>query len=93
MKPNCYKCEYRGMIPGDAHSRCNHPEVKQNDNEFGALVEMLQGKNNEAAKKLGIKGHEQGIRHGWFMWPANFDPTWLLECNGFKEKIINEKKE
>jgi len=76
---NCYKCEYRGMIPGDAHSCCNHPEVKQ----FGALVEMLQG---EAAKKLNIKGHPQGIRSGWFMWPANFDPTWLMNCNGFKPK-------
>ena len=85
--PDCYKCEYRGTIPGDAHSRCNHPEVKQNDNEFGALVEMLQGKSNEAAKKLGIKGHEQGIRKGWFCWPANFDPTWLMECKGFKERI------
>lgn len=82
-KPDCYKCEYRGKIPGDAHSRCNHPEVKQNDNEFGALVEMLQGKNNKAIKKLGIKGHPMGIRRGWFMWPANFDPNWLLECNGF----------
>ena len=89
-KPNCYKCEYRGMIAGDAHSRCNHPEVKQDDNEFGALVEMLQGKNNEAIKKLGIKGHSQGIRSGWFMWPANFDPTWLLECNGFLLKKIKE---
>ena len=84
-KPNCYKCEYRGMIPGDAHSCCNHPLIKQDDNMFGALVEMLQGKSAEVAKKLGIKGHPQGIKSGWFMWPANFDPTWLLECNGFSE--------
>ena len=24
---NCYECRYRGIIPGDAHSRCQHPEV------------------------------------------------------------------
>jgi len=85
-KPDCYKCKYRGIIPGDTHSRCNHPEVKQDGNEFGALVEMLQGKNIKAAKKLGIKGHPTGIKRGWFMWPANFDPIWLLKCNGFSKK-------
>jgi len=84
--PDCYKCEYRESIPGDAHSCCNHPLVKQDDNMFGALVEMLQGKNIEASKKLGIKGHSTGIKRGWFMWPANFDPIWLLECNGYSEK-------
>ena len=84
--PNCYECVYRGEVPGDAHSRCCHPSVKQDSNPFGALVEMLQGKNNEAAKTLGISGHETGIRRGWFMWPANFDPVWLNTCNGFTPK-------
>ena len=84
--PNCYECKYRGSAPGDAHSRCNHPTVKQDSNEFGALVDMLAGKNRGVAQYLGIEGHEIGIRRGWFMWPANFDPIWLLKCNGFKEK-------
>ena len=83
MEAKCYECKYRGTIPGDAHSCCKHPEVKQDDNPFGALVEMLQGKNVEAMAKLGIEGHPQGIKAGWFMWPANFDPTWLVNCNGF----------
>ena len=84
--PNCYECVYRGSILGDAHSRCNHPEVKQDDNELGALVDLLAGKNIEAIKKLNIKGNPMGIKRGWFMWPANFDPTWLISCNGFKAK-------
>jgi hypothetical protein len=84
--PDCYKCKYRGTIPGNAHSRCNHPLVKQDDNEFGALVDMLSGKNVEAAKKLNIKGDIHGIKHGWFMWPANFDPVWLRNCDGFTQK-------
>ena len=83
MKPNCYECQYRGDIPGDAHSRCCHPEVKADSNPFGAMVEVLMGKHSEAARKLGIKGDFMGIRRGWFVWPANFDPTWLVECNGF----------
>lgn len=27
-KPDCYKCKYRGNIPGDAHKCCNHPGEK-----------------------------------------------------------------
>jgi hypothetical protein len=33
-----------------------------------------------------VKGHPQGIRGGWFMWPVNFDPTWLMECDGQEPK-------
>ena len=29
------------------------------------------------------EGHEQGKRGGWFRWPANFDPIWLVSCDGF----------
>jgi hypothetical protein len=65
-KPNCYDCKWRGDVVGDAHSRCDHPKVK------------------EAAKELEIKGHPHGIKSGWFMWPANFDPVWLENCNGFE---------
>lgn len=86
MPGKCYECKYRGTVSGDAHSCCKHPEVNQDDNPFGALVEMLGGKNKEAEKKLGIEGHPQGIKSGWFMWPANFDPTWLVNCNGFVSK-------
>ena len=39
--------------------------------------------SNEEAK---VQGKETGIRRGWFMWPLNFDPTWLISCSGFSEK-------
>ena len=38
--------------------------------------------NNHSAKVVGDK---HGIRMGWFMWPFNFDPAWLLSCDGFSE--------
>jgi len=60
-KPNCYKCKYRGEIPGDCHSTCSN-------------------------KKANVKGNPHGIRSGWFFWPWNFDPTWLISCTGFKKK-------
>ncbi|RKX65102.1 MAG: hypothetical protein DRP42_05335 [Tenericutes bacterium] len=30
-----------------------------------------------------VEGAKHGKQMGWFMWPINFDPTWLLECDGF----------
>lgn len=32
-----------------------------------------------------VTGNEHGIRNGWFRWPLNFDPTWLLTCDGFSD--------
>ncbi len=86
VKADCYKCRHRGTIPGDCHSRCNHPEVHQDTNMFGALFDMIAGKNDGAAAKLEIIGDPHGIRNAWFMWPANFDPVWLRNCNGYEEK-------
>lgn len=60
VEPNCYKCIYRGTIPGDAHSLCRNFKAK-------------------------VTGMSHGIKNGWFFWPINFDPVWLVSCNGFKE--------
>jgi len=38
--------------------------------------------NNIKAK---VEGHPHGIRNGWFIWPINFDPTWLVSCDGFSD--------
>ena len=39
-------------------------------------------------KNLGalVVGDRRGIKNGWFFWPLLFDPTWLVSCNGFKER-------
>jgi len=39
--------------------------------------------NNHKAK---VEGNKHGIAHGWFIWPVNFDPTWLISCDGFSDK-------
>jgi hypothetical protein len=36
-----------------------------------------------AMKVAKVSGHEHGIRSGWFRWPLNFDPVWLLSCDSF----------
>ena len=87
-KPNCYDCVYRRDLPGSAHSSCAHPAAIT---RTSALLEAFAimgvgGADLKGAAALGVTGHADGIRHSWFNWPRNFDPTWLLTCNGFKTK-------
>ena len=44
--------------------------------------------SHSECKNLGAKvmGKPHGIRHGWFFWPLNYDPVWLVECTGFEAK-------
>lgn len=79
-KPNCYKCKYRGSVPGDAHSCCKYP-----GNNTG-MFDLFDSVNLINNKKLNITANLHGIRSGWFMWPVNFDPIWLESCNGFSLK-------
>jgi hypothetical protein len=30
-----------------------------------------------------VGGNPHGIKNGWFMWPLNFDPAWLVSCDGY----------
>ena len=35
--------------------------------------------------KAKVTAVEHGVMRGWFMWPYNFDPNWLISCNGYSE--------
>ncbi len=33
-----------------------------------------------------MEGNVMGIKHGWFMYPHNFDPVWKTkDCNHYEE--------
>lgn len=82
MKPDCYQCKHRGVVPGDTHSCCQYP-----GNETD-IFKFLSRANVQNTLKLQIRAHPHGIRKGWFMWPVNFDPVWLENCEGFVAKEI-----
>jgi hypothetical protein len=84
-KPNCYECKWRFPIPGDCHSECKHPKISDSDKLLTPIFIMM-GKRSPLEKRLNIMGDTHGIQNGWFAWPLNFDPTWLITCDGF-EKI------
>lgn len=82
-KHRCRACEHRRDLPGSAHSACHHPVI-QRDRSM-ELLATLGLPDINAAVKLGVTCREYGLRSGWFAWPYNFDPVWLLTCFGFEE--------
>jgi hypothetical protein len=51
---------------------------------------MFESSNFLQAAKLDIRAEKHGVVSGWFMWPVNFDPIWLRNCNGFTPKDSGE---
>ena len=92
MKANCYECQHRGSVPGSRHSSCHHPSNKEllEDPLYNVLAIFGSVGRYPPVKvenpELNIRGNTHGIRMGWFNWPANFDPTWLDNCDGFLQK-------
>jgi hypothetical protein len=39
-----------------------------------------------SVQELGIQADSYGVQSGWFIWPWNFDPTWLKKCEGYAKK-------
>jgi hypothetical protein len=37
-------------------------------------------------KELNLKLSPTGIKGGWCNYPFEFDPIWVLNCDGFEEK-------
>ena len=86
-KPDCYKCTHRGNVPGDAHSSCEHPKIKADPmGELLAIMGVGAGLCS-ARDELNIRADSHGVKQGWFIWPVNFDPIWLTNCDGFEEKV------
>ena len=98
MKANCYECQYRGTVPGDAHSCCKHPLIATGKgNPMAEIMAIFASIGRvpgftDGAEKLNVRGNAHGIRSGWFNWPYNFDPIWLDNCDGFTAKETKEVK-
>lgn len=93
-KPNCYECVYREGLIGSVHSKCVHPKIKYlSDDPLANLFGMMANTGRISPlvppeNPLNIKGSPHGIKNGWFNWPVNFDPVWLVSCDGFYPKNL-----
>lgn len=95
-KPNCYECKFRGGLAGSCHSCCKHPSLGEiSNNPMVAMMGIFASVGRVSpfqvgAEKLNIKGNPHGIKNGWFIWPVNFDPVWLENCDGFESKVKHD---
>lgn len=90
-KPNCYNCKYRRNVPGDAHSSCVHPGTAAalDGNPLAAALAIMfdhKPSADEVKEPLKVTAERHGIINGWFHFPVNFDPAWLVTCNGFTSR-------
>lgn len=79
------------QFQGSAHSCCNHPSLKPLEDKPLKLMATFASVGRVppiaiASKELNIKGDPWGIKNGWFNFPFNFDPVWLLNCDGYERK-------
>lgn len=97
-KPDCFKCRWRGHVPGSAHSVCCHPYNKELlDDPMLKMMGVFASVGRVelpamADERLKIKANPTGIRGGWFHYPFDFDPCWLEQCEGFEEFKENDPR-
>ena len=52
--------------------------------ELSAMASTFGEGPDAATRALNIRAAARGIAGGWFVWPVNFDPVWLENCDGFQ---------
>lgn len=75
----CYDCPHRRDVLGSAHSSCVHPLAHRAAPHFIAKIFGGSAATN-ASDPLQIEAVPHGVKSGWFAWPINFDPVWLIHC-------------
>lgn len=74
---NCYTCKNRREIPGDAHSQCIHHK---------GPTEMIHIIIGTGQTVMGIEYQRYGYDQGWFFFPMNYDPIWMIKCDEHEQK-------
>lgn len=91
-KFDCWACRHRREVPGSSHIRCAHPSIPPSHPLAEVLTTLASARgvpfmqDSRIIGALNIRGDPHGIRNGWFNWPLEFDPTWLLNCDGYERK-------
>ena len=91
-RPDCHKCRHSRSIPGDAHIRCAHPKVTLPGNDpIVEMISILLGAGRCSGPVpfpgIDITASRVGVEKGYFAWPFNFDPIWLVSCTGYELKL------
>jgi hypothetical protein len=84
----CLRCKWKQNIPGNTHIRCIHPLIHLDDPLADLLSITGHGPPDRFLMSLlDVSAEQHGIENGYFCFPYNFDPTWLINCGGFENEI------
>lgn len=84
----CERCAYPRRVAGGCHVSCAHPALEFLTGNPMAQALGMMGRTPGLAEQNGgvVQGHPTGISRGWFCWPFNFDPVWLVRCAFYTEE-------
>lgn len=84
MSGACWGCLHSRTIPGNAHLACHHPAtLVAHRHPLAPVITVTGNALPLAVPGLSVAGLDQGIDRGWFAHPFNFDPVWLVACDGY----------
>ncbi len=89
----CRKCRHVGSVPNSVHCSCKHPIAIQIISNHDSLFEMMKQITSESRLsytgslnlKLNEEYREYALSNGYVIFPINFDPRWIKNCEGFEE--------
>lgn len=85
MSGACYGCLHHRPIAGNAHLSCRHPATAHaHQNALAAVISTMGNALPLAVCGLDVVFEAYGIAQGWASWPYNFDPAWLVRCDGYQ---------
>jgi hypothetical protein len=84
MTGACWGCLHSRTIPGSAHLACHHPAtLAAHRNPLAPVIAVTGNALPLPVPGLSVVGNDQGIDRGWFAHPFNYDPVWLVACDGY----------
>lgn len=85
--PNCHHCRFKRRLLGNVHIACKHPSVTHRyEKDLYGMLTPNAGKGGIYPNELDVWGRHTAMAKGWFAWPFNYGPVWLLRCIGYESK-------
>lgn len=84
MRDACFGCAHRRPLARPSRSKCRHPlTARVHAAPVAAIIERTGAALPVDIIGISVVGDPHAIEMGWFAWPINFDPLWLVSCDGF----------
>jgi hypothetical protein len=84
-RSQCYSCQHKSNgFPGSALNSCSFYKEMFAQLKHGKLM-SLSAQYSPELRKLMPQGEYHGIKNGWYNFPVNYDPVWMIsKCKFYK---------